>query len=34
MTKILAKIIVLSLLATAAISCATIPEKAPIIRKG
>ncbi len=35
MTKIIAKVIVLSLLATAAVGCATVaPEKAPVTRKG
>jgi hypothetical protein len=35
MTKIIAKVLVLTLLAGAAIGCATTePEKAPIVRKG
>lgn len=34
MTKTVAKIVLMTLLASAAVACATAPEKAPIVRKG
>ena len=34
MTKTIAKVILMTLLASAAVACAKAPEKAPITRKG
>ncbi len=34
MTKIIAKVLVLTLLASATVGCATVPQKAPMVRKG
>jgi hypothetical protein len=34
MTKTIAKVILMTMLASAAVACATAPEKAPITRKG
>jgi len=34
MTKTIAKVILMTLLASAAVACAAAPEKAPITRKG
>jgi hypothetical protein len=34
MTKTIAKVILMTLLASATVACATAPEKAPIMRMG
>lgn len=34
MTRTIAKVILMTMLASAAVACATAPEKAPITRKG
>ncbi len=34
MNKIIAKVLVVTLLAAATVGCATAPQKAPVVRKG
>lgn len=34
MTKMIAKVLLATLVASAAVACATAPEKAPVVRKG